>query len=218
MNKRILAFDVETTGLIPKQGQQFNLQNSPYIIQLSFIVYELKSNQIIRTFNNYIAIDDSIEISPKITEITGIVKETCTSKGKPIEYVLTELYNEYLLCDVIVAHNIDFDKEMVMIEVMRNHSKMVENGCYNPYLLFNKVYNYAHNKEIYCTMRNGLDVCNIWTGGKTDDNGRVTRKYKKNPKLSELYFKLFNQVPLGLHDALVDTEVCLKCYIQLIST
>jgi hypothetical protein len=66
-------------------------------------------------------------------------------------------------------------------------------------------------------MRNGLDICDIWTGGKTDENGRVTRKYKKNPKLSELYFKLFNQVPLGLHDALVDTEVCLKCYIQLIS-
>jgi DNA polymerase III subunit epsilon len=216
MNKRILVFDVETTGLIPKQGRD-HIEINPYIIQLCFIVYETENNQIIRTFNEYVSIDDSVQIPAKITEITGIVRETCQDKGKPIEYILTELYNEYLLCNVIVAHNIDFDKEMVMIEVMRNYSKMVDNGCSNPSLLFNKVYNYVNSKNLYCTMRNGLDFCNLWTDGKIDDTGRVSRRFKKNPKLSELYFKIFNQTPVGLHDALVDTEVCLKCYIHLIS-
>jgi DNA polymerase III epsilon subunit-like protein len=214
MNKRVLVFDVETTGLIPKNGPKY-IESSPYITQLCFIIYCTETNQVVRKLNEYVYIDDSIEIPRMITELTGIDKEICKSKGKPIEYILTELYNEYLLCDVVVAHNINFDKEMVMIEVIRNYAKMVDNGCLNPSILFNNVYNHVYSKEMYCTMRNGLDFCNIWTEGKTDDVGRVTRKYKKNPKLSELYYKIFNRIPSGLHDALVDTEVCLQCYIHL---
>lgn len=217
MNKRVLVFDVETTGLIPKKQPNY-IQQCPYIIQLSFIVYDTELQSNIRTFNEYVFLDESVQIPSKITEITGIVKETCINIGKPIEYILTEFYKEYLLCDTIVAHNIDFDKEMIKIEVMRNYLKMVNSGCLNPSLLFNDVYNYVQNKEPYCTMRNGLDFCNIWTTRDgTNDSGREFKKYKKNPKLSELYYKIFNEMPIGLHNALVDTEVCLKCFIHLIS-
>lgn len=216
MNKRnlILVFDVETTGLIPKNGYE-NIEKCPYILQLSFIVYDTNKCEIKRTFNSYVSIDDCVEVTPKITELTGISKETCKTGGKPIEYVLTEFYNEYQSCDVIVAHNIDFDKEMIAIEVTRNHSKMIENGCLYPSLLFNKIYNSVHSKEIYCTMRNGRDFCDLWTEAKA--NGANAKRFKKNPKLSELYYKIFNTIPSGLHDALVDTDVCLKCYVHLMS-
>jgi DNA polymerase III subunit epsilon len=218
----VMVFDVETTGLIPKRGPKTiftdDVSLSPYILQLSFIVYDMNTSEVIKTFNSYIDIDDTIEISPKITELTGIVRETCQTLGKTMEYVLTEFYKEYVSCDVVVAHNIDFDKEMIMIEVIRNYSKMVDNGCLNPSLLFNDVYNFVNNIESYCTMRNGKELCNLWTERKTTEALQsTTRRYKKNPKLSELYFKIFNEVPVGLHDALVDTDACLKCYIYLMS-
>ena len=218
MNKQnlILVFDVETTGLIPKRGLE-NIELCPYILQLSFIVYDTNKSEIKRKFNSYVNINDGIDVTPKITELTGITKETCKMLGKPIEYVLTEFYNEYQSCDVIVAHNIEFDKEMISIEVIRNYSKMVENGCLYPSLLFNRIYDNVNHKEIYCTMKNGKKFCDLWTGGSTNELSTKTniRRYQKNPKLSELYYKIFNTIPTGLHDAQVDTDVCLKCYIHL---
>lgn len=229
-NNIVMVFDVETTGLIPKRPQTTTLEtikSCPYILQLSFVLYDMDKQEIIRKFNSYVDVDDSVEISPKITEITGIVRETCKSQGLPIQDVLTEFYRAYQSCDVIVAHNIDFDKEMIMIEVMRNYQKMFGNGCENPLILFNEIYNVVYSKQLYCTMRNGKDFCDLWVECKTDAKTVIKtdgtpeepnkRRYKKNPKLSELHFKIFNVIPDGLHDALVDTLACLKCYIHLMS-
>lgn len=229
-NNIVMVFDVETTGLIPKRPQSTTLEtikSCPYILQLCFVLYDMDKQEIIRKFNSYVDVDDSVEISPKITEITGIVRETCKSRGIPIQDVLTEFYRAYQSCDVIVAHNIDFDKEMIMIEVMRNYQKMYSNGCENPSILFNEIHNVVYSKHLYCTMRYGKDLCDLWVECKTDSKSVIKtdgtteepnkRRYKKNPKLSELHFKIFNEIPDGLHDALVDTLACLKCYIHLMS-
>lgn len=213
----VMVFDVETTGLIPKRGPKTiftdDINMSPYILQFCFIVYNTELDEIVRTFNSYVNIDDSVEISPKITELTGIVREKCNTEGQSIEYVLSEFYKEYVLCATIVAHNIDFDREMVMIEAIRNNLKMMDLGCPNPTILFNDMYNFLNKKEIYCTMRSGKELCNLWTQPSIGSLSK--RSYKKNPKLSELYHKIFDEIPLGLHDAVVDTEACLKCYLHL---
>jgi len=60
--------------------------------------------------------------------------------------------------------------------------------------------------ERYCTMKNGTDICAI----KVD--GRVSKKW---PRLSELHQKLFDEVPIGLHNSLVDVMACLKCYLKM---
>ena len=54
--KRILIFDVETNGLIPKNkgvaGAGDSLpeekEENPYILQLSFIIYDPKNKQILK--------------------------------------------------------------------------------------------------------------------------------------------------------------------------
>jgi DNA polymerase III epsilon subunit-like protein len=208
--KLIIVFDVETNGLIPKKNSMSISQNinNPYILQLSFIVYDVANMIENRVFNSYVNVDDSVMISPKITELTGITREKCKSLGNPIEDVLIEFYKEYERCDVIVAHNISFDREMINIEILRNHSKMTELGYVRPEIIFNNTYNHIHNKYLFCTMLHGKSTCNIIVETSK-------RSYIKFPKLSELYFKLFGEVPEGLHDALVDTRVCLKCYLDL---
>ena len=87
--------------------------------------------------------------------------------------------------------------------------------------------------ERYCTMMNSIYVCNIMLEsnrmGKlgphefivpVDIHGMMYEKrmYMKFPTLEELYKKIFETIPTGLHDSMVDVETCLKCYIHLTST
>ena len=208
-----MVFDVETTGLIPKRDPiakfSTNIDTCPFILQLSFIIYDTTIAQVIREFNSYIKIHDTVVISQKITQITGITSETCKSLGVPIEDALVEFFHEYIRCDKIIAHNIAFDREMILLEITRNYSKLIAHGCNNPEIIFNDIYNFINHKQMVCTMTTGKSLCNILV----ETSNKKT--YQKYPKLSELHFKLFNVIPDGLHDALVDSSICLACYLKM---
>lgn len=229
MFSRTLIFDVETTGLIQKTK---NIANQPHIIQLSFIIANISKEgsstvEIVREFDAYIRIDDSVEVSSKITEITGITKDRCVEQGVPIKNALLEFYNEYIKADCIVSHNIAFDSGMILIEFERNYHDMIDIGCDTPYLLFNPMYNHVNHKKIFCTMTEGKELPSFIRTYQpkkitcsSDENATIApqRTYKKTPKLVELYTYLYpdRPIPQGLHDSLVDTKVCMECYIAMI--
>ena len=80
--KRYLVFDVETTGLMPQVRRQSYYSNNslknedyPYIIQLSFVVYDIHQNKIDYSYDAYIQLPDEIELPEFITNITGITKK-----------------------------------------------------------------------------------------------------------------------------------------------
>ena len=83
---RYLVFDVETTGLLPKQSQnqRISISDYPYIIQLSFVIYDLEQRKIIKTYDSYIKIPETVIISQYVSNLTGITNEICNSKGVPI--------------------------------------------------------------------------------------------------------------------------------------
>jgi hypothetical protein len=113
---------------------------------------------------------------------------------------------------------------MITIELQRNHSDINN---------YNKISSY--NIEHYCTMKNGIKYSNTFLPVSdvsetliiTSFNGMhpllrdvlnnnsEKKKYKKWPKLSELYYALFNQYPDGLHNSLIDVLVCLRCYLKM---
>jgi len=205
---RVLVFDTETNGILPKRDKHTQLpiiSEYPYILQLSFVLYNIEMGVIEQTYNNYIKVSDDVIISDKITEITGITKETCMTKGIPIENALYDFYHAYMSADRIVAHNIAFDKNMIELEIFRNreHLRTIPES----YFLFNDMFNSLHNTDTYCTMLNTKNYCNIMINGKYG-------AYAKAPKLVELHDKLFGFTPNNLHDALVDTITCLKCYLK----
>jgi DNA polymerase III epsilon subunit-like protein len=49
----------------------------------------------------------------------------------------------------------------------------------------------------------------------TNPSSSMPKKYKKFPKLSELHNHLFGYVPENLHNALIDTIVCLRCFLKI---
>ena len=215
--KRILIFDVETNGLIPKNKGVAGAGNSlpvekeenPYILQLSFIIYDPKNKQILKTANHYIRVADDVEISEQITTLTGIDRSTILEKGVPITHALRDFYEAYMNCDCIVAHNIYFDRKMMQIEIERNLKIMQNIGCINSSKVFQKDFQERHQIDNFCTMNYSRAIVKIERTGK---NGET---YYKSPKLQELYHYLFQSIPENLHDSMVDTYVCLRCFAKL---
>ena len=114
-----------------------------------------------------------------------------------MKLVIEEFMNDMDQCDTLIAHNLDFDKKMIIVELYRN-------GFYSE---LNKI---KFNKLIeVCTMKVGTDICKI---EKTSRSGEIYYKY---PKLSELHQKLFNETPDNLHNSLIDMLVCMRCFYKM---
>jgi DNA polymerase III epsilon subunit-like protein len=207
--RRVLIFDTETTGLVPKTDHQKRiypaLEEYPYMLQLCFVVYHLDTESIEQEYTEYIRVDDAVPILPIITQITGITREICTSRGVDVADAMTAFYHAYRRCGVVVAHNIRFDKDVIKTEMERNHHAMMDRGCTSPVGLFHHVYMRIHRMTTVCTM---LD------GARIPEATLCTSPYKW-PKLAELHRRLFGTVPDGLHDARVDVMACLRCYLEL---
>jgi DNA polymerase III alpha subunit (gram-positive type) len=189
----ILIFDVETTGLIPKGPKILELY--PHILQLSFVLYDVSENQIVQTYNSFINVPKTVTIVPFVTNLTGIDRELLDKKGVNIKECLTMFHIAYLKADKIVAHNSDFDMEMILTESIRSYSSLKDD--------IKKI-----NKPIVCTMKNSVDICRI---KRVNSRG----SYIKFPSLLELYKHLFLDVPLNLHDSRIDVLCCLRCFLKI---
>ena len=222
--RRFLIFDVETTGLLPKKVKNVpppTIDQYPYIIQLSFAIYDIYDRRIIRSYDSYIKLPKTVEISEFVTNLTGITNEICETQGRNIIRVLKHFYAAYRECEGLVAHNMDFDEKMILVEIERNHEEIMKRA---PYCLtmFNPIHEKVNNIERYCTMRRGTALCNIdlkqlESIQDTDDTKIKRPKMKKFPKLAELFKTLFENetLPANLHNSMIDVLVCLKCYLKM---
>ena len=193
----MLVFDVETTGLLPKNP---TLENSPYITQLSFVLYDKDKKSIHFEYNQFIRIPEEIEIPVKVSEITGITRELLNEKGILIQDALLDFIVAFYGANLYVAHNLDFDWNMLITECARNCP------TYEKILRDHKMHN------CYCTMKMSKDLVKI---ERTNARG----VYYKFPTLAELYEFLFKEsaANLRLHDAREDVLCCLKCYLAISS-
>ena len=223
MTKRIMAFDVETTGLLPRfdraTGRVPSITEYPAILQLAYSIYDMDSGKIVETYNTFVKVASEIEITPFITRLTGIDRAMCDKHGKEIDQVLRDFCKAYMSVDCVIAHNLfGFDKKMIEIEIHRNIGKV--SGVPNMCFLFSETFNNLRGIQLGCTMELGKQICHDMYVG--DANEKMCRKnkdgsiWRKPPKLVELHQFLFGSTPDGLHDANVDTYVCLKCYLKII--
>jgi len=182
----------------------------PHIVQFSYIIYDVTDNDICVIEDNIIRVADDVEISQESAAIHGITNEISKSGGVDLNQVLSGFFGALKNVDMLVGHNISFDINVVVVELLRiiyNQSNTVpvdELLSYKTYL--HMLNNY---QNIHCTMQNSIDMCAIKVMGK---NGR---EYNKFPKLSELHQKLFGSVPNNLHNSLNDILITLRCYIMI---
>ena len=188
---KFLVFDTETTGL--PQGRNPSIYKTelwPHVIQLSYIVYCSDENKILSLVDDYIKINDDVVIEEKSQEIHNITREKLNTIGISIVDALNKFNSWAEKCELLIGHNVSFDKRMIIVEGIRNNIRM-------------KVH------TTYCTMKETTTLCKI------EREFRDGKKYFKYPSLSELNNHLFNKIPKNTHNALTDILICMRCFCKI---
>ena len=184
----ILVFDAETNGL-PKnyQAKMSDIDNWPRVIQLAWATFDLNGELFSEDVDlvqpdGWVIPDETFWIDNGFTQLLS------EKNGNPIMGILGSFIEDVEKAKVIVAHNINFDYNVLGAELLRAKLSSV------------------NKPEKYCTMKESADLC------------KLPGKYGsyKWPKLIELHQHLFDEGFEGAHDALIDVKACAKCYFELI--
>lgn len=186
---RYLFFDTETTGLPFFDNVPADMipDNWPRLVQLSWIMTDEYGNTV-KEMNKYV-IPDGFTIPSEATQIHGISTAYARYWGERLERVLHVFNKSLREADYVVCHNSWFDVNVIVAEMMREN-----------------IHCDILNKETYCTMLSGTDLCALEFNGY--------RGYKW-PKLQELYYELFHKCFDNAHDAMSDVRAVAECFWEM---
>ncbi len=182
-----LVFDTETTGL-PRnyQAPLDDFLNWPRIVQLAWSLYDADGGP--WESYSYIIKPEGFIIPEEAAKIHHISQERALQEGIELRRALDYFLRDVNQASYLVAHNIDFDDNIVGSELLRNKLD-------NPLIGANKI----------CTMKSSVAYCQIPS----------SRGGYKWPNLTELYTNLFQTGFPDAHDAGVDVSACAKCFFEL---
>lgn len=194
---KVLVFDTETTGLPEHNNIPIRkTEKFPYIIQLSYVLYDTELDKLEIEGDHIIRIPEEVDLPESSVAIHRITREKSREEGITITRALGYFMIAYMRADVIVAHNIKFDKNMINVE------------CYRNNIDFD--FTSKPGKPFKDTMYMGRGICNVRMMNK--HTGEI---FLKPPKLTELYMKLFDIDAKNLHNSYIDVLVCLRCFAVL---
>ncbi len=185
---KIFVFDTETTWFINKK--ETNLDKQPHIIQFAWILWELKDWEFTEIKRINIIINPGIPIPYESSKIHHIYDIDVKNAPK-IEEIIDEILTYINEPDVIVWHNIEYDEDMIKLELKR----LEQEYKYKP-------------KQVICTMNETINFCKL-------PKKLASSSWYKRPKLWELHKKLFWEYFIWAHDAMIDVEATLRSFIEL---
>ena len=159
-------------------------------------MFDTEMEKITKVRDHIIKLPSRVFIPPSATKIHGINREISNSKGITIKKALKEFTTDLMASNLLIAHNIVFDKSIISAEYNRNN-------------LIDWMARWRGTK--ICTMKLGNPLCNIKYIHPV--TGKLLTKY---PKLIELHQHLFNNKPKNLHNSLIDVYVCFRCFYRLV--
>ena len=182
----LLLFDTETTGL-PKNNRApvTDLKNWPRMVQIAWLMTDDDGTEF--DSQNYIIKPEGFTIPAQAAKIHGITTEKAIQDGVQLQLVLDEFAKVISDAVTLIAHNFDFDVNIVGAEFIRKNI----NSC-----LFEKPY--------ICTMKRSTNFCML--------PGNYGYKW---PKLTELHQILFQSDFKEAHNALFDVYALAKCFFEL---
>ena len=208
---RVLVFDTEATGL-PKTKiiNPDALHLWPHIVQFSYLIYDTELNDVVVVGDNIVNVGSGIDIPAESTAIHGITNQMSQTEGVSLSQILGGFFRELKTADRLVGHNISFDINLVIVELLRMIYHADPNSG-NDDISTNKnnLHQIANFKNTYCTLQESIDLCAIKAVTK------LGKEYNKFPKLIELHQKLFQTMPNNLHNSLTDILVTLRCYMMM---
>lgn len=197
MPPTVLFFDTETTGL--PANRRASPQRSdlwPHIVQLSFLLYDIGSRKTLDSQDFIVTIPDDAHLPKESVAVHGITRARMKMRGVPISVALDAFESAAAKSNLIVAHNLEFDLNVLKAELWR----LRRCADFLPPI---------PDSKTFCTMEATRKMCNI-TACTVDG-----RTYVKYPRLEELYHHQFGVSPSHMHDAMADVLACLRCYVHI---
>lgn len=187
----IVFFDTETTGFI---NDRFPLdhEDQPHVVQLAAELCD-DSGAPVSGFS--FIIDNGVDIPDRATEVHGITTETAAQRGVSNEFALAAFTHLYQRADLVVAHNIKFDRALIEVAIWRHYKKLM-----------------PLRKPLYCTMEASAPIINL---PPTERMIAAGINKPKAPKLEEAVRHFFGEELDGAHDAMVDVRACRRVYFHL---
>lgn len=186
----ILFFDTETTGMA-----EFRLPSDdprqPHLVQLAALLTEYDGTE--RASVSLIIDPDGYTIPDPAAAVHGITTPIASNCGVPAVVAL-RLFTDLLKpAELVVAHNINFDRIIIEAALSRLHRRTWTLAPTNT----------------FCTMKAATPICKI-----PHARSRSPTDYKW-PKLEECIRHFFDEDLEGAHDALVDVRACARVYFHL---
>lgn len=196
---KVLVFDTETTG-VNRDMKNPTAATNPYIVQLAGLLFDLDDNmemfvpQGTPAATHFVTLlNYGVEIPAACTDVHGITKAMCDRAGVPPSEALY-LFREMMdLADLLVAHNAEYDIDLLKIAYAR------DGWDGDPF----------KDRSIYDTMKVATPIVKA---RKKRMNGPEDWKW---PTLTECYKHFFNMPFEGAHDAGVDCLAALDVYLAL---
>lgn len=173
-----IIVDVESSGLpVGRKADYKDLEKyeNARIVQLSFMVCNEDLEQI--DFKDFVIKADGFSIDN--SEFHWVTNKISEEQGIPFAAVATELSKFLPDCSHILAHNADFDTNIIKSELYR-------------YKLYD-ILNAFETKQVLCTMKHTMHMVGI--------QGKFGVKY---PTLGELYKYMFNEPIENAHNSMYD--------------
>jgi DNA segregation ATPase FtsK/SpoIIIE-like protein len=183
---RILVFDTETSGLNP----QWNV-----ILQLSYQIVDSNTWATQKTANHYFSWpENKARVTREAIIVNGLTEEVLASKQlSDRKTALEDFVKDKDSCDLLVAHNLEFDKKFIIASCREEGVKFANSDW----------------AKSYDTMKRMTSYCQI---PKDWGNGY------KWPKLTELADCLgIDYSQISLHDSSGDVELTKLCFEGIVA-
>jgi DNA polymerase-3 subunit epsilon len=187
---RAMIFDTETTGMVLRDRSPED-PGQPNLVQLGMLLLETDGWTARARHSMLVKLPEGARIEDGAKQAHGISEADCQQYGVPL-FVAVSLFNQLCLqADLIVAHNMAFDRSIMQTALFRLGGKPDR----------------MEGLRRICTMLESTEILKL--PGRFDSY--------KWPSLAEAY-KHFTQCELeGAHDALVDSEACLAVFRGLVA-
>lgn len=192
---KALFFDTETNGIKTWDNPNFKLR----CVQLGAILQDTETKRVLGEVN--LIIDQSGEHIPEqASKVHGITDDLASTAGLSKEDVDKVLASMIAKADIIVAHNINYDLD-VLADDLPASSKASE------------------GKERYCTMQNSIYIVKAPLTDRQKQyftsKGKMPDHPYKVPNLTEAHLHFFGVPFEGAHDAMADIRACRDVYFAL---
>ena len=188
-----LIFDTETTGM--KDNKRTCTDScQPKLVQFAARLYDDVLDKVVSTVDLTIRPEHGgvkWDIPVSASNIHGIPTDTAHHRGVPLHVAVDLAYELFGVADIVVAHNLDFDKT-VMRRAMRMTTDIYEEHYVDPF----------EGVKTFCTMKTTTNILKI----------KKARGGFKWPKLNDCMQHFYAEDILNAHNALADVDATLRVY------